>query len=408
MNKFNEFLDKKLIPFLIKVSNQVHAKAIRKGFIAVLPVTFLGSLIILLRRIPLPIIENSKHLLFSLYELTLGLVGIFLVISISYHLAKEYKLKIITAVQLALVNYLLAFVSFMQPQISLEYLITPNLFTAIIVAVLTVEIIRSVNGYNLECQFPDAVPRAVCEVFTSYIPGLSSLLIFIIISFVLQNLLGLMLPEFVNYILSPVVNLVDSAFGVFIFGVLSQLLWFTGTHGVATVGVILRPFLEQNWLVNAHLNMTGQEMEHIFTMPFWNFYMLIGGSGATLVLSFLCRKSKVKQLRETGEISLLPSLFNIDEPILFASPLVANEIMFIPFIFIQPTIGVIAYFATKYDLVGKSFIRVPWVTPAPIGAWISTLDWRSLVLVISLALLSGLMYYPFFKRYEQKLLQKNK
>ena len=215
------------------------------------------------------------------------------------------------------------------------------------------------------------------------------------------------LSEFINYILSPVVNIVDSAFGVFFFGVLSQLLWFTGTHGVATVGVILRPFLEQNWLVNAQLNMSGQEMEHIFTMPFWNFYMLIGGSGATLVLSFLCRRSKVKQLRETGQISLLPSLFNIDEPILFASPLVANEIMFIPFIFIQPTIGVIAYFATKYGLVGKSFIRLPWVTPAPIGAFVSTLDWRSLVLVLSLALLSGLMYYPFFKRYEQKLLQKN-
>ena len=300
MKKFNNFLDDQLIPFLIKVSNQIHAKAIRKGFIAVLPVTFLGSLIVLLSRIPLAIIERNGHLLFTLYEATLGLVGVFLVISISYHLAKDYKLEIMTAVQLALVNYLLASVPFLEPQISLEYLITPNLFTAIIVAVLTVEIIRFVNRFNLECQFPDAVPQAVCKVFTSFVPGLSSLLSFIVISFIFQNVFGMMLSEFVNYILSPVFNVVDSAFGVFVFGVLSQLLWFTGTHGVATVGVILRPFLEQNWLVNAHLSMTGQELEHIFTMPFWNFYMLIGGSGATLVLSFLCRKSKVEQLRETG------------------------------------------------------------------------------------------------------------
>ena len=67
MKKFNNFLDDQLIPFLIKVSNQIHAKAIRKGFIAVLPVTFLGSLIVLLSRIPLAIIERNGHLLFTLY-----------------------------------------------------------------------------------------------------------------------------------------------------------------------------------------------------------------------------------------------------------------------------------------------------------------------------------------------------
>ncbi|MBM7555679.1 PTS sugar transporter subunit IIC [Halanaerobacter jeridensis] len=407
MKKFNNFLDNKLIPFMTKISNQVHAKAIRKGFIAVLPVTFIGSLIILLHRLPLSIIEKNQKLLFELYEITLGLIGIFLVIAVSYNLAKEYEMERLSIAQMSLVNYLLVSISFTEQKITLDYLITPNLFTAIIVAVLTVEIIRITDQFNFECQLPEQIPTAVCETFTSLIPGFESVLFFTLFSYIFQSVWGTPLSGFINYILSPVVNIVDSAFGVFFFGVLSQLLWFAGTHGVATVGVILRPFLEQNWLVNAHLQMSGQEMEHIFTMPFWNFYMLIGGSGATLVLSLLCRKSKVEQLRETGKVSLLSSLFNIDEPILFASPLVANKIMFIPFIFIQPTIGVIAYFAIKYGLVSKSFIRVPWVTPAPIGAFISTLDWRSLVLVIVLALLSGLLYYPFFKRYEQKLLQEN-
>jgi PTS system cellobiose-specific IIC component len=403
---FNNFLENELMPFMVRLSNQLHAKSIRKGFIATLPISFIGSLILLLNKLSIVDGVKNNNLLFKLYQLTLGLFGLFLVVAISYNLAKEYKLKVISAVQIALVNYLLVFIPLTEQKINLEYLMTPNIFTAIITTVLTIEIIRLTKEFKVPIHIPKEVPNAVEEVFISLIPYFSSLVFFIITNYILQDFVGMLLPEFVNYISRPLINLIDSFFGVFLFGVLSQLLWFAGTHGVATVGVILRPFLEQNWLVNAHLNMAGKEMTHIFTMPFWNFYMLIGGSGATLVLSFLCRKSKVKQLREAGKISLFPSLFNIDEPILFASPLVANKIMFVPFVFIQPTIGGIAYFATKYGLVGKSFIRVPWVTPAPIGAFVSTLDWRSLVLVILLAFLSGLMYYPFFKCYEKKLLEK--
>ena len=42
--------------------------------------------------------------------------------------------------------------------------------------------------------------------------------------------------------------------------------------------------------------------------------------------------------------------------------------------------------------------------PAPIGAFLSTMDWRAPILVVALIIIDGLMYYPFMKVYEKSLL----
>jgi PTS system cellobiose-specific IIC component len=53
--------------------------------------------------------------------------------------------------------------------------------------------------------------------------------------------------------------------------------------------------------------------------------------------------------------------------------------------------------------VGKTFAVFSWQMPAPIGAFLSTLDWRALVLVFVLIVLNGIIYYPFLKIYEKNL-----
>lgn len=46
--------------------------------------------------------------------------------------------------------------------------------------------------------------------------------------------------------------------------------------------------------------------------------------------------------------------------------------------------------------------------PSPIGAFLSTMDWRAIVLVLILIILDGMMYYPFLKVYEKNLVQLEK
>lgn len=57
----------------------------------------------------------------------------------------------------------------------------------------------------------------------------------------------------------------------------------------------------------------------------------------------------------------------------------------------------------SWGIVGKTFAVFSWQMPAPIGAFLSTMDWRAVVLVFVLILLNGLMYYPFLKVYEKNL-----
>jgi PTS system cellobiose-specific IIC component len=54
-------------------------------------------------------------------------------------------------------------------------------------------------------------------------------------------------------------------------------------------------------------------------------------------------------------------------------------------------------------IVNRTFVEPGWNMFAPIGALISTLDFKALVLILILIVLDGLVYYPFLKVYDKKL-----
>jgi PTS system cellobiose-specific IIC component len=58
-----------------------------------------------------------------------------------------------------------------------------------------------------------------------------------------------------------------------------------------------------------------------------------------------------------------------------------------------------------FGIVGKTFAVFSWQMPAPIGAFLATMDWRAVVLVCGLIVLNGMMYYPFLKSYEKVLVE---
>lgn len=83
-----------------------------------------------------------------------------------------------------------------------------------------------------------------------------------------------------------------------------------------------------------------------------------------------------------------------------------NPVFFIPFLLAPMVNAVLAWAAMKLDLIGRVISVVPWTAPAPVGAaWALGWDFRAALLVILLALVSGIIYYPFFKVYEKQLLQ---
>lgn len=145
---------------------------------------------------------------------------------------------------------------------------------------------------------------------------------------------------------------------------------------------------------------------HVFIEPFWQFFIVIGGSGSTMGLVLLYLRSRSAHLRSIGKLSIVPSMFNINEPVIFGSPVVMNPILFIPFLLAPLVNAVIAWTATKTNLINHVVSLAPWTTPAPIGAaWSTGWDWRVIVLIAVLVAIATLIYYPFFKMYERQLLQ---
>lgn len=133
--------------------------------------------------------------------------------------------------------------------------------------------------------------------------------------------------------------------------------------------------------------------------------MILGGAGATIGLNILMLRSKDKQMKTLGKLAILPSIFNINEPIIFGVPIVLNPVLAIPFIGVQTVNGILTYIMMKLDILGKTYTYVPWTTPAPIGAAIATMSIIAFFWIIFLIVLDIFMWYPFFKTYEKQLLK---
>ena len=132
--------------------------------------------------------------------------------------------------------------------------------------------------------------------------------------------------------------------------------------------------------------------------------VLRGTSGATLLLPFLLMRSRSIHLKSIGQVSAVPGLFNINEPVIFGMPIVMNPTLFIPFVFGPVITSSIAYFVIEFGLVSAAVTIVPWTTPGPIGAaWAANWALEAGLLASVLAVVALAIYYPFVKAYEKQL-----
>ncbi|MEN3203987.1 PTS transporter subunit EIIC, partial [Klebsiella pneumoniae] len=280
-----------------------------------------------------------------------------------------------------------------------------GLFTAILVAIYCVEMMRFLKAHNIGIRLPDQVPPMIKNSFDLLIPVLVVVLTLYPLSLFIQHHFDMLIPQAIMAIFKPLVSAADSLPAILLAVLIGHLLWFAGIHGAAIVSGMLQMF----WLTNLGMNQQalaqGAPLPHIFMEAFWTFFIVVGGSGATMGLVFCYLRSRSAHLRSIGRLSVVPSLFNINEPVIFGTPIVMNPVFFIPFLLAPMVNAVLAWAAMKLDLIGRVISVVPWTAPAPIGgAWALGWDFRAAILVIVLACVSAIIYFPFFKVYEKQLL----
>lgn len=135
----------------------------------------------------------------------------------------------------------------------------------------------------------------------------------------------------------------------------------------------------------------------------------MGGRGGTLPLNVLMLFSKSKKLKTMGKICIGPSIFNINEPLMFGAPVVFNPLLMLP-IWINSIVGpAIVWLTMHFGLLNipAQLIQVGQI-PAPFSSVLVTEDWRAIIVYIVLFALYTVTWYPFFKVYEKQCIEEEK
>ncbi len=178
------------------------------------------------------------------------------------------------------------------------------------------------------------------------------------------------------------------------------LLWLLGIHGPATLAAIVTPVYLTLQLQNTTAFGRHQPLPHIVVVSLFLF-VFPGGAGATLPLAALLACSKVQRLRKIGRLTLVPAIFNVNEPLMFGLPVIFNPFLAVPFVAVPLVLATTSYFVIARGLVARPALYVPSSIPTFVSTYIATLDMRAVVLVLANIAIATLLYVPFVRAYER-------
>ncbi|MBD1573720.1 PTS sugar transporter subunit IIC [Vibrio sp. S17_S38] len=413
------FIENKVTPIAGRIGNQRHVTSIRDGFISALPFMIVGSFMLVFIFPPfspdtswgfaqawLGFSSEYRDQLMLPFNLSMGVMTFFISTGVAASLARHYDLDPLATGLLALMSFLLVAAPIEDGKLVMTYFGGPGIFTALITAIFATEVYAFLKRKNITIKLPPEVPAGVARSFEILIPVLVIIFTLHPLNLFIEAETGMIIPQAIMSMLEPLVSASDSLPAILLAVLVCQILWFAGIHGALIVTGIMNPF----WLANLAVNQTalanGMEPPVIFLQGFWDHYLLIGGVGSTLPLAFMLARSRSIHLKTVGKLSTVPALFNINEPLLFGTPIIMNPVMFLPFVFVPMINAVVAYFALKFDLVARVVSVTPWTTPGPIGAsWAANWAMSPVILCFICMAISAVVYLPFIKAYEKQLLE---
>ena len=424
-NTLLEKLDKVLSPIGAKVGNQIHLKSISNGMMMTLPLIVVGSIFLIIANPPVnpdlinpetanifmkfmlswkEFAVNNYQTLTTPYNMTMGIVGMMSAFAIAYCLAGEYNMKAAISGLISTSMFLMICAPSVDGSIATNFLGADGLFIAIIIGLSSVEITRFVESRGWQFKFPDTVPPAVTAFVNSLLPLLLNIIVLYGINILIMSNIGVGIPEAIMKVLTPALSVVDNIWGYLAIITLGNVLWLLGVNGTSIIFPIVFALGIQNTGINADLVANGQDPSVVMNLQMFRLAIL-GGAGNTLGLTLLMMKSKSTHLKSLGRLGVVPGICGINEPIIFGGPIVFNPILAIPFI-VTPIVTVgLGYLAQVMGLITPGYLVDPSFIPFFAQAYFSSMDWRNVLFVFGLVILSVIIYYPFFKVYEKNMLE---
>ncbi len=418
--KFEALMNKYIMPIAHKVDKQPHLSAIKSAMVAMTPFTIMGSFFSILPALPnmferfgwtsgiaqaiSSFIITNEELISLPVTLSIGLMSIYVVMCIAYHLGNHYKLYIPGCITLSTFAFMFVATNMVDGKISPEFFGAKGLFCSMFVGMLTVELYRFCQEKNLTIRLPEGVPDFVSKSFelipiTIIVGGA-----FIFIRWLSLAVFGVLPPMIISQFLAPLVGSMDNPWAVLFLHFCICTIFFFGIHS-SVFGPITRPIMGAYIAENIAANAAQTALPHFYTGGTSSAFFGFTGAGITIGMVIACMLSKSERYRKIGKVALFPSLFGINEPILFGAPIILNPIMFIPFVFGGAIIGTLPMFMMHWGWVAKPIFDPPYVGVFLEG-FLTNGDWMSIVANLLQLVLAVLLYWPFFKIMERQEMRK--
>lgn len=282
---------------------------------------------------------------------------------------------------------------------------TKGLLSSFVAAFATVNIYAFCIKRDITIKLPKEVPGAIAQNFRDIFAFSFSILFVAVIDVICRTCLAVPFANVISTLVSPLFAAADSYAGLALIWFMIPLFWFMGIHGPSVVKPALNAALFGNITTNLATLQAGGHPALALTENFGNYIGELGGTGATFIVPIIFLLfMRSKQLKAVGKASVVPVMFAVNEPLLFAAPIILNPYFLIPFLFAPVANVLIGKFFIDFLGMNGFIYAMPWALSGPIGTFIDTnFQPISLVLVVVLLVVDFLIYYPFCKAYDNVL-----
>lgn len=425
MQKFLDWIEKRMGPVAQWMGANAYLRAITTGTLCTLPLTLIAGVATIVAKPPIPLENGVPTMLSSWYywgeqqswllqlnTVYQGIIGIVFLVGMIVALSERFKLNAVTNTGIAIGAYFIVISAPMNIVIESGKLTVSNfgafgssgIFPSIMLGIIIIQIVKLFKEKEIGFKFPSAVPEYVSNSFNAILPAFVITVIVIGLNAVSHMLFGVGMADIIKTLFAPLVQSFDNVLVVGLFMGAINLFWYLGIHGGSIISPIITPiglaYVNENLAAYA----AGVDIPHFYTNV-TRFSLILIGGGGIFALALLNNFSKSKTLRNIGKVGIIPAIFNISEPTMFGTPVVYNTDLFVPFIIVPFVNTFLAWFATDIiKVISGPYLAVPSQTPVVL---IATLGHGSIVagiVAVGIIIVNILMYLPFYKRYEAKMI----
>lgn len=392
-------------PKVNKIVKNPWISAIQDSIMTALPLVFVGSLV--------TVISLLNNLIPSLPDFSMistfsfGMFGLVVAFMIPYYLMekKGHSSQKLISGATALVLFLMLLFPTISTEGNIVFMLSRFGATGMFLAIITGLFVSFIMNFAVKKSFfgeDTPIPDFVVGWFNSLLP----ITVILLVGWVITFQLTVDFFDVVILIFSPLAAIVNTYPGFVLSVFLPVFLYTFGISGWVMMPVIY-PVYMTNLASNAQAVSQGGQAVNIATQETCYAFSSMGGVGATLSLSVMMLfLSRSAQLKAIGKAVIIPSIFNINEPLVFGAPIAFNPYLMVPMWINSILIPTIAYIAMSLGFVNvpsQSFLL--WYMPYPFTSYLATQDWRAIILCILIFIITWIVFIPFFKAYDNSLVK---